>query len=87
MQDTDSDNAVEQKYGAWSLWDVNEPQYQCLSGGKYVTFQLSSVLFGGSAQKFVLLSAINGMQIVISCENVSAAFVILKRIAALRQQY
>ena len=80
MKDSaDLDNAAEQKFSAWSLWDANGPQYQYaqgLSGGKYVTFQLSSALFGGSADKYLPMLAINGMRIIMSCENVNGAFVI-----------
>ena len=76
---TDSDNAAEQKFGAWSLWDLNgsADQYtQGKSSGKYVNFQLSSALFGGSADKYLPMSAINGMCIVMSCENKLGAFII-----------
>ena len=76
---TDSDNAAEQEFGAWKLWDQNGPQYQYtkrLSDGKCVTFQLSSALFDGSADKYLPMSAINGMRIVLSCENVKGAFVL-----------
>jgi len=48
VSSTESDNAAEAKYGAWSLWDPNASSYQYTqgtSGGKYVTFQLSSSLF------------------------------------------
>jgi hypothetical protein len=76
---TDSDNAAEQKFGAWSLWDPNGSAYQYTqgkSGGKYVTFQLSSALFGGSADKYLPMFAINSTRIVMSCENRLGAFVI-----------
>ena len=66
-------NAAEDKYGAWSLWDPNASAYQYTqgqSGGRYFTFQLSSALFGGSADKYLPMSAINGLRIVLSCENV-----------------
>ena len=75
----DSDNAAEQKFGAWSLWDMNGPMLQYTpgkKGGKYVTFQLSSALFGGYADKYLPMSAINGMRIILSCENVKGAFVL-----------
>ena len=79
VDSTDSDNAAEQKFGAWSLWDPNGGAYQYTqgkSGGKYVTFQLSSALFGGSADKYLPMSAINGLRMVLSCENFLGAFVI-----------
>ena len=41
-----------------------------------MTFQLSSALFGGSADTYLPMSAINGMHIVLSCENHLGAFVI-----------
>ena len=41
----------------------------------YYTFQLISSLFGGCAEKYLSMSAINGMRIVLSCENVKGAFV------------
>ena len=75
---TESDNAAEAKYGAWSLWDPNANALgytQGQSGGKYFTFQLSSALFGGSADKYLPMSAINGLRIVLSCENTLGALV------------
>ena len=45
------------------------------SGGNYFTFQLLSSLFGGSADKYLPMSAINGLRITLSCENVTGAFV------------
>ena len=78
---TESDNAAEAKYGAWSLWDPNATAYQYTqgqSGGRYFTFQLSSALFGGSDGKYLPMSAINGLRIVLSCENVLGALTLLK---------
>ena len=44
-------------------------------GGRYYTFQLISSLFVGCAEKYLPMSAINGMRIVLCCENVKGAFV------------
>jgi len=79
VSSTESDNAAEAKYGAWSLWDPNANAYgytQGQSGGKYFTFQLSSALFGGSADKYLPMSAINGLRIILSCENALGALVL-----------
>ena len=76
---SESDNAAEAKYGAWSLWDRNGSAYQYSagsSGGKYFTFQLASSLFGGSADKYLPMSAINGLRIVLSLENAIGAVVL-----------
>ena len=55
---------------------MNGSAYQYTSGGKYATFQLSLALFGRSADKYLSMSAINGMCIVLSCENHLGVFVI-----------
>ena len=41
-----------------------------------MTFQLSSALFGGSADKYLPMPAINCMCIVLPCENHLSAFVL-----------
>ena len=41
-----------------------------------MTFQLSSAMFGGSADKYLSISANNGMRYILSCENHLGAFVI-----------
>ena len=46
------------------------------SGGRCYSIQLCSALFGGCADKYLPVSAINGMRITLSCENVGGAFVI-----------
>ena len=75
----DNVNPTENKYGAYSLTDPNYANYpnytQYRKGGRYFTFQLLSSLFGGSADKYIPMSAINGLRIVLSCENVNGAFV------------
>ena len=45
-------------------------------GGRYYTFQLLSSLFGSCAEKYLPMSAINGMRIILSLENVNGAFVL-----------
>ena len=47
-------------------------------GGKYVTFQLSSALFGGSADKYLPKSSTNEMRVVLSCKNQDGAFVLIR---------
>lgn len=68
-----------EKIGAWDLRQAvgTEEFPGCIAnrkGGKYITFQLSSALFGGSAEKYLPMSAINGMRIVFGFENVLGAF-------------
>ena len=65
------------KFGASSLWDQDCTAQQSTGGytqgqkgGRYYTFQLISSLFGGCAEKYLPMSAINGMRIILSCENV-----------------
>jgi len=76
-------NPTETKFGAFSLFDnnvslgSNPNQYKSgQSGGRYYTMQLCSALFGASADKYLPMSAINGMRFTLSCENVIGAFVI-----------
>lgn len=69
------------KIGAWDLYKVTgDDEYpsaiQHRKGAKYYTFQLSSAMFGGSAEKYLPMSAINGMRIVLGLENTKGAFVI-----------
>ena len=71
-------NPTENKWGAYNLLNPNYGTYgysQNRSGGKYYTFQLLSSLFGGSADKYLPMSAINGLRITLSCDNVSGGFV------------
>ena len=79
----DITNPTESKFGAYSLFDNNallgsNPDSYSVgkSGGRYYTIQLCSALFGGMADKYLPMSAINGMRITLSCENVIGAFVI-----------
>ena len=61
---------------------MTDPNYQLYgytqnrSGGRYFTFQILSALFGGSNEKYLPMSAINGLRIILSCESLSGAFVI-----------
>jgi len=78
VSDVDNANPTENKWGAYNLLNPNYATYgysQNRSGGRYFTFQLLSSLFGGSADKYLPMSAINGLRITLSCENVSGAFV------------
>ena len=54
------------------------------SGSRYVTFQTLSALFGGAADKYLPMSAVNGMRIIFSLEDVAKCYVIngLKTITA-----
>ena len=77
---TDLVNPTEYKFGAYSLFNqdfnMQSTTYtQGKSGGRYYTFQLLSSLFGGCAEKYLPMSAINGMRIIFSMENVNGAFV------------
>ena len=45
------------------------------SSYKYFTFQLLSALFGGSSDKYIPMSGINGMRIVMTLEDPKGAFV------------
>ena len=79
----DITNPTESKFGAYSLFDNNallgsNPDSYSVgkSGGRYYTIQLCSALFGGMADKYLHMSATNGMRITLSCENVIGAFVI-----------
>ena len=65
VSDVDNANPTENKWGAYQ---------QNQSGGRYFTFQLLSSLFAGSADKYLPMSAINGLHITLSCENVSGVF-------------
>ena len=71
---TDLVNPTQYKFGAYSLWDQDYTVQQRTGGytqgqkgGRYYTFQLISSLIGGCAEKYVLMSAINGMRIILSC--------------------
>ena len=79
----DITNPTESMFGAYSLFDNNavigsnpDSYSSGKSGGRYYTIQLCSVLFGGMADKYLPMSAINGVRITLSCENVIGAFVI-----------
>ena len=72
--ETDLVNPTQYKYGAYSLWDQDAKSQssgyvQGQSGGRYYTFQLISSLFGGHAEKYLPMSAINGMRIILSLDN------------------
>ena len=73
-------NAFNQRNGKTIVWKTVQTRVmqqsraeirytKSLSGGKYETFQLSSALISGSADKYLPMLAINGMCIVMSCEN------------------
>ena len=49
--------------------------YAASAGNRYYSFQTLSALFGGSSDKYLPMSAINGMRIIFSCEDVKKAFV------------
>ena len=79
---TDLVNPTQYKYGAYSLFDQDYAAQSSTGGytlgqkgGRYYTSQLISSLFGGCAEKYLSMSAMNGMRIVLSCENVKGAFV------------
>ena len=64
---TDLRNPTEYKFGAYILWNqeygAQTTTYtQGKSGGRYYTFQLVSSLFGGCAEKYLPMSAINGVR-------------------------
>jgi len=77
---TDLVNPTEYKFGAYSLFNqdsgIQSTTYtQGKNAGRYYTFQLLSSLFGGCAEKYLHVSAINGMRVIFSMENVNGAFV------------
>ena len=79
---TDLVNPTQYKFGSYSLFDQDYSAQSSTGGytlgqkgGKYYTFQLISSLFGGCAEKYLPMSAINGMRIILSCLNVKGAFV------------
>jgi hypothetical protein len=66
------------KSGAFNLQltagtEFSNKQYQM--GVRPVTFQLMSSLFGGASDKYLPMSAINGMRIIFSLENVIGSLV------------
>ena len=78
VSDTESNNVTEAKFGARSLWDPNASSYNYTQGqsrGRYFTFQLSSALFGGSADKYLPMSAINGLRIILSLEYTNGSLI------------
>jgi hypothetical protein len=71
------DNAFDDKTGGYDLGGTAGAGYtRNLSGGRYFTFQLLSAMFGGSADKYLPMSAINGMRIIMSMENPLGAFTV-----------
>lgn len=75
----DGKNPTETKFGSYSLFDTDCAlnKYELgKSGGRYYTFQLCSSFFGGSAEKYIPMSAINGMRLTLSFDNVAGSFVI-----------
>ena len=66
------------KTGAFNLWTASNTEFsnsQKSKGVRQVTFQLMSSLFGGSSDKYLPMSAINGMRIIFSLENALGSLV------------
>ena len=69
-------------YGAYGLFDQglaaqgNVKYTPGKVGGRHYTFQLISSLFGGCAEKFLPISTVSGIRIILSCENMSGVFVL-----------
>lgn len=66
------------KMGAFDLWAASNTEFSNTiksKGTRQVTFQLMSSLFGGASDKYLPMSAINGMRIIFSLENAVGSLV------------
>ena len=78
----DNVNATESKFGAYSLTNANYATYgytNLQSGRRYFSTPFFS--FWRICYKYLPMSAINGLRIVLSCENALGAVVLKSRSA------
>ena len=70
----DNVNPTENKYGAHCSTELIYVNNGCAQYNKGGSLQLISSLFGGAADQYLLMPAINSLRIIMSCESVNGSF-------------